>query len=126
MNCVFKSLTKGSACVACGRKLAMTFRSHPIATCRTVCRHLGPAIGANVTIVCVCKNGTSKVKLPIHVCALSSHPECLPTFSCSPVSKQALSEEWSRSDGDDPNALMPCVDCRYGGLGFQAVDAGVE
>lgn len=86
--------------------MTLRYRNTPHAPCR----HLLPATGATVSVECTsCGGKKSTAVHTIHACAALG--ECLPTFVCTNANKQAVREEWARSDGGDAYALHPCRGC---------------
>lgn len=87
------------------------------------CRHLGQCVDATAAVMCTCASGQrTEIVYAIHQCEI--HDVCLPHFQCTTANKSAVREEWTRSDGGDPDKLMPCVECRDQHLGFEPVQAG--
>lgn len=87
-----------------------------------MCRHLGPATLASLAVVCECTKGRkTSATYDVRPCAI--HGECLPTYRCTAANKQAVKEEWTRSDGGDAD-VTTCRECRAEGLGFEPAAPG--
>lgn len=72
------------------------------------CPHLGEATGESTTVVYVCRPGQrTEVALPIYSCG--AFVECLPTYSCSETSKNALAE-WAERNGREIE-MQTCRGC---------------